>query len=343
MRILDYLDGEELLDLENARLVQLNKKARYIPYACLKPSFSYGEIRTFRLQEDGPEGFFYNDLLGKKYYEATNWPYKKSDFIPITGPGPTEIRDKTFIFGKRDFTVKLSPQSYDNTFTKLFNSCSKVLKLKGRFNWADTLVYATLATRKDLLDLDVSYSVKNKDLYITARGVNPSTLHKIAKQITYLRAEALNEHLFVPEIEQKLSYRTRDPIYDLSYAENLEDVKEDGSKIFFSFTEPKGKPIDKQIEKSFKQLNGLKKKELESIREAYQLIAAHNIVCRDDLDRIRNLPRDFTKYHLLAHKDDKKKQLKAFLAFVLIVGFGVAVTMFWPQISAFVKESLGFI
>lgn len=357
MRLIDYLDNEEELELENTRLMKLNRETLIVPCACLEPNFFCCEAKLFKLEENGPLGFFYNDRLGEKYNEASVWPYKKEDFVPVTNKNPIKTPEGTFVFGKQKLSIKLSSDSYDNLFTKLFEAEAEALKIKKEFNWPSFFVYSAVAS-ESLLNLNLSYFVKGKDLYISkCEEKHLSALLPIRSLLTHLFAEELKPDRFLSPLENLLSdelnWRKENPKYKLTYTEDLDKAQNTENEIYFSLCEPKGKSINKKMSRISKKASKLKKKQADRLQEVYQLFAAKSIIRRntknnsklDWLIQENEIYVDnyeFTRKNLCSYWIEKRKRKarfgKAFLALALVCGAFFALVKFCPEFSLLMKS-----
>lgn len=337
------MDNEEQDDLKIARLRKLNENAVYLPYTCLSPNLSFGELRIFKL-DDNTSGFFPNDTYGRKYNTSSRWPYDDDEFIPITNKSILEVNGQTFVFGKHTFTIKLSPDDYDGVFKKIFKAGSNILNLSDRFNWPGMLASASLATNRPL---NFSYSIKGKNLYISQHDSDASCLLDMAKQVSWLRGDDIRPSLFVPPLEKAffgVFDRGGFPKLSLTYSENFKNIKDSSTGIFFSLDDPPGTPINNRIAK-IKEKATLKA--VEKLKQEYQLISAHKIASSYKLDNLEGVINyKITKSHLLSYKTAKEKRTKTFrkaFCFTLLASaIGASLLKFWPNISQIASSILPF-
>jgi hypothetical protein len=341
MRLIDRLDNEEFLDLENARLIELNKKPLFAPFVLLDPPVAFGRLRLFKLDENGPPGFFSDDLPGYKFNRSETWPYNKEDFSPITNFGPLEINGKTYIFGKHTYTIKLSPDDYDGIFRKLFKAEAKILKKPDRFNWPDFIAYTALASGKSINSLDIHYFIKNNAIYLTAQDAFISALKDLAACTKALRADDLKENVFVYPLSDLL-YRLKDdrePEAFLSYTGSSD--QNNNTNIVFSIDSPQGKNIDDAVAKAFKNLETLDIKKRVKLQEAYLTLAAYRCAVTNnaysaDFEKNGVVNFEFGVKHLCTHQTNKKRNKglnKALASAILALGAGLVVK-FWPELSS---------
>ena len=341
MKLIDRLDNEEFLDLESTRLIELNKKPLFAPFVLLDSRITFSQLRLFKLEANGPPGFFSDDLSGYKFNRSEAWPYNKEDFSPITNFGPLEISGKTYIFGKHTYTIKLSPDDYDGIFRKLFKAEAKILKKPDRFNWPDFIAYTALASGKNISSLDIDYFIKDNNLYITAQDASFSALRDIAACTKALRADNLKENVFVSPLSDLL-YRLkddRDPEAFLSYTGSSD--QNNNTNIVFSIDSSQGKNISDAVAKAFKNLGTLDIKKRVKLQEAYQTLAAYRCAVTNNADPstlekngVKNF--EFGEKHLRTHQTNKKRNKglnKALASTVLALGAGL-VAKFWPELSS---------
>jgi hypothetical protein len=346
MRILDYyLDEEEQTELENIRLLDLNSKDQCEPCVHL-PSCRQDTVRLFRLEKDGPLGFFPNDIYGDKFNSSTIWPYDEKDFVLFSDAHPVETGGHTYLFGKHTYTVKLSPNDYDGIFKKLFKEEANILGT-ARFNWPDLIAYISFASGKKLPS-DVSYFVDGNNLYISTKEPSLCGFNSLALPVAILRADYFDEYAFREPLSNVL-YNTRpetEPDEYLCFA----NAPQEDLRIAFYIGEPKGKPIEKNIAQALNKLENLKEKDLVRLKEAYLLLATQKyIACNktitpDMLEKCKVVDSTLTKYDLKAHQDDKKNRrktvFKIFGGIFLSIGLTLACLKWQNEISWFINQLL---